>query len=254
MSAFGGYAKYYDLFYADKDYPAECAFVRAVIGRHAPGARTLLDLGCGSARHAVEFAKAGMSVTGVDISDGMIARAQDRLREQPAEIRQRIDLAIGDAARYRPAQVFDAVVALFHVVDYQTTDEALAGIFATARRALADHGVFVFDFWHGPAVLAQRPQRRQKRVESDGLIVTRTAEPVLDEGRNIVDVRYTLTVESRGGAAEEIRECHAMRYLFPAEIAQFAAAAGFDIVESGAWLGGPLSERTWSGYAAARPR
>jgi SAM-dependent methyltransferase len=202
----------------------------------------------------VEFAKAGLRVTGVDISDGMIARAQDRLCEQPAEIRQRIDLMTGDVAHYRSAQVFDAVVSLFHVVDYQTTDEALAGIFATARRALGDHGVFVFDFWHGPAVLAQRPQRRQKRVESSDLTVTRIAEPVLHACRNIVAVQYTLTVENGDGKVEEIRECHAMRYLFPAEIEQFAAAAGFDIVESGAWLGGPPSEFTWSAYAAARSR
>jgi hypothetical protein len=33
MMAFGEYAKYYDLLYADKDYPAETAFVREIIRR-----------------------------------------------------------------------------------------------------------------------------------------------------------------------------------------------------------------------------
>ena len=40
MMAFGEYAKYYDLLYADKDYAAESAFVGEVIHRHAPGARS----------------------------------------------------------------------------------------------------------------------------------------------------------------------------------------------------------------------
>ena len=40
MSVFGNdYASYYDLFYADKDYVAEAAFVRDVIERHRPNAR-----------------------------------------------------------------------------------------------------------------------------------------------------------------------------------------------------------------------
>jgi hypothetical protein len=54
MMAFGEYAKYYDLLYADKDYAAETTFVREIIRRLAPGARTLLELGCGSARRRIQ--------------------------------------------------------------------------------------------------------------------------------------------------------------------------------------------------------
>ena len=42
MMAFGEYAKYYDLLYADKDYAAESTFVGEIIHRHPPGARSLL--------------------------------------------------------------------------------------------------------------------------------------------------------------------------------------------------------------------
>ena len=58
MSVFGGqYASNYDLFYADKDYAAEAAFVQDVIHRHNPRANSLLEFGCGSARHAVELVR-----------------------------------------------------------------------------------------------------------------------------------------------------------------------------------------------------
>ena len=80
MSVFGGdYSAYYDLFYADKDYAAEAAFVRDVIRRHRPNASSVIEFGCGSARHAVEFARAGFTVTGFDRSAAMVERGQSRI-------------------------------------------------------------------------------------------------------------------------------------------------------------------------------
>lgn len=256
MTAFGGSAKYYDLFYADKDTAAECAFVRKVIERHAPGARSLLDLGCGSGRHAAEFAKAGFAVTGVDISDGMLALARERVWKLPPDVRGRIDLAQSDVTSYMASRRYDAVVSLFHVIDYQVTDEAVLGLFRTARQALDPRGLFVFDFWYGPAVEAQRPERREKHVENDTWSVDRVASPVLHAERRVVDVHYTLTAcDRRNGAGEDVSEVHAMRYFFRPELERFAGDAGFDIVEWGEWLTGkPPAANAWSCYAAARAR
>ena len=91
MSAFGGSARYYDLFYGDKDTAAECAFVRGVIERHAPSVQSVLDLGCGSARHAAEFAKAGLSVTGIDRA--VAAAADQHHRAVPGMASELFDLA-----------------------------------------------------------------------------------------------------------------------------------------------------------------
>ena len=98
MSVFGAdYSDYYDLFYTDKDYAAEAAFVRDIIQRYQPRAHLMLDLGCGSARHAVEFARAGFAVTGVDRSGDMIARAKDRVGHLPGRIGNQVTLIEGDA-------------------------------------------------------------------------------------------------------------------------------------------------------------
>jgi len=257
MSVFGeNYSEYYDLFYADKDYAAEAAFVRDIIQRHKPdGARSMLDLGCGSARHAVEFARTGLIVTGVERSGEMIARAKDRIERLSPHLRSQLTLVEGDATHYTPTTKYDAVVSLFHVVSYQTSNDALAGIFRCARLALAAGGLFVFDFWYGPAVLTKQPTVRVRRVATPNVRLTRLAEPEHQFDRNVVNVKYTIiTVDQRNDRSKEMVEVHSMRYLFLPEIEMLASQHDFEVVEVGGWLTGRLDEHRWSGYAAVRAR
>lgn len=254
MTAFKDYAEFYDLFYADKDYAAEAAFVRRIIRRHVLNAQSVLELGCGTARHAIELATDGFSITGVDISAQMLAGARKRLEQLPALLRDRIDLVQGDVSNFSPGRRYDAVISLFHVVSYQITDAALHGIFRSARKALGRGGLFLFDFWYGPAVLAQKPAVRRRTIETADRRITRIAEPVHDVHRNIVDVGLTFLINDLDGAGtQEIRERHPMRYLFLPEIESIATANGFTVVESGEWLTEErLDDRCWAGYVAAR--
>jgi SAM-dependent methyltransferase len=253
---FAAYARYYDLLYADKDYAAETAFVREVVRRHMPSARSVLDLGCGSARHCLELVRSGFTVTGVDASPQMIAAGQEHAEKVlPKDLSERLTLVQGDVTRFVPATTYDAVLSLFHVVNYQTTNDALRDFFRTARAAVAPNGIFVFDFWYGQAVLSERPQVRIKRIQRPGVSVARIAEPIHDASRNLVHVNYTLIVtDQSAGRTDEIRETHAMRYLFLPEIDLITAAAGFKVVEIGEWFTGDrLHDRCWSGYVALCP-
>jgi len=256
MTVFRQYAEVYDLLYEDKDYGAETAFVDSLIKRHAPKARSILDLGCGTGRHAIEFAQRGYRVHGVDLSPQMVERAQARLQGLPAQTRDRLSVVEGDVSRYAAAGKFDAVTALFHVACYQTGNAALRGLFETARNALDVDGIFLFDFWYGPAVLIDPPTARVKTIDKSGLRVTRTTEPVLREDRDIVEVNFKVTVvDERNGRVDEFREMHAMRYLFLPELELLAEAAGLDMVSTGQWLSGePLNKSSWLGYGIARAR
>jgi SAM-dependent methyltransferase len=257
MSVFGErYSEYYDLLYADKDYAAEVAFVRDIIQRHKPEARSILDLGCGSARHAVEFARAGLMVTGVERSSDMIAQAKDRIGRLSPDLCGLLTLVEGDATTYAASTRYDAVVSLFHVVSYQTSNNALGGIFRCARSALSAGGLFVFDFWYGPAVLTKQPAVRVRRVAAPTVSLTRIAEPEHQFDSNVVNIKYTMiTVDQRNGRSEEMVEVHSMRYFFLPEIEMLASQHDFDVIEVGGWLTGrALDEHCWSGYAAVRVR
>lgn len=237
MTVFAAYSRYYDLLYRDKDYSGEARYVAGLIRRHSPGAESLMELGCGTGAHAVELARLGFSVTGVDMSEGMLESAELRSQEQLPEIRDKLSFALGDARSVRIGRRFDAVISLFHVMSYQTSNADLAAAFATAREHLAPGGVFVFDCWYGPAVLHQRPAVAEKYLSNDDIDVKRVAEPVVHATRNVVDVNYTVVVTDRATrTSETLRETHHMRYLFTPEIELALEAAGMSLIDSRAWM------------------
>ena len=120
-------------------------------------------------------------------------------------------------------------------------------MFRNAALHLKKGGIFIFDYWYGPAVLAQKPTTRIKRMESDAVAVTRLAEPEMDINRSTVDVNYHIFIRDKiSGTVEELRETHRMRYLFASDIDFLARSTGFEIAHSCEWLsGGAPNERTW---------
>lgn len=255
MSVFGAYSQYYDLLYKDKDYAGEAEYVRSLIERYRPGARSLLDLGCGTGRHALLLARHGYAITGVDRSPEMLVAAKEQATKLPAGIPQP-EFMEGDVRTVRVGKRFDVVVSLFHVMSYQTSNEDLKAAFATAKEHLAPGGTFIFDCWYGPAVLSERPSARERHLEDEHIRVTRRAEPVSYATRNCVDVNYHVVIDSKAtGARDELRETHTMRYLFSPEIELFLEQAGLRLADSAEFQSNrPLGFDTWSAVFVASSR
>jgi SAM-dependent methyltransferase len=250
LTAFEQYAPWYDLLYEDKDYVSEAAFVGDQLRRHGTKSGKLLDLGCGTGVHAIEFARRGWAVTGIDLSEDMVRRAEARLSKhaQPVRFRQ------GDACQAGPERDFDAVVSLFHVASYQTSRTKLESMFTTAHAALKPYGILLFDYWYGGAVLAQGVETRVKVAERAPLRVTRIAQSDHDEATAQVQVSYTLFCEDEARLTiKRVDEIHQLRYWFPFEIEASLLATGFDPIGHYAWLSTePPSSKTWAAYSVAR--
>lgn len=253
MSSFADYASYYDLFYRGKNYAAEAGFVMDVLTSHGCRPSRILELGCGTGAHAEHFARAGSRVFGVDLSERMVRCALDRFASLPAEISSLFQAVQADASDLVSPVRVDAVVSLFHVASYQSTNSALLGYFRSARSALDSGGFFLFDFWYGPAVLSDRPRHRRRcEVSEDGTEVVRETRPVMRCEQNVVDVEFSFMVGSVQ-SAPTFSETHRMRYLFLPEIQMLCGASGFALVEDGAWMTRTsLTEANWYGWAVLR--
>jgi SAM-dependent methyltransferase len=77
----------------------------------------ILDVGCGAGRHAVELAKRGYHVTGIDFSAGMLDEARKAAQEAEVEV----EWTLCDATQFQPSRKFDGVIcmleAAFALVD-----------------------------------------------------------------------------------------------------------------------------------------
>jgi SAM-dependent methyltransferase len=246
--AFARYARCYDLLYRDKDYAAEAAWVDAALRSNGQARGSLLDVGCGTGRHAREFAAWGWQVTGVDVSADMIALARERT---PPGLR--VSYATGRAAEFDLGRQFSAVVSLFHVASYHTAPGELAAMLANLRRHLVPGGRLLFDFWHGPGVLADPPTRRERSVADEVIRVHRQSLPTHLPEENTVEVRYEVTIEPvAGGPAEQVEEVHRMRYFSQPELEPLLVHAGFRVDAAYAGLTSTaLDDKAWYGLILA---
>lgn len=245
MIPFALSARWYDALYADKDYCGEAAFVRAVLARHGlPAGGSLLDLGTGTCRHAVEFAACGHPVTGIERSPDMLAAGAERAAAAG------ITVVTADIVTLDLGRSFAGVVSLFHVMCYLAGPGELERGLQAAARHLAPGGLLFFDFWHAAAVLADPPTVRERRVRGDGFTLTRRSVPEHLPALRAVDVHLSYTAE--GSAAGSVQEVHRLRYLAVEELAPLLSAAGLRLLEYGPWLGrGTLDQSCWYGYCVA---
>lgn len=236
MKHFAAYSHYYDLLYKDKDYEGEVDYLKRLIQKFAPTARSILNLGCGTGRHDILLADGGYQVHGVDLSKTMLEEAQKRV-ELSVSAKPFVTFSCGDVRSIRLGKEFDLVISLFHVVSYQVTNADLVATFQTVKAHLKKGGAFIFDCWYGPTVLTERPTVRVKRLEDATVRVTRIAEPVIHPNDNTVDVNYhVLVLDKQSNQLQEIKEVHRMRYLFKPEIEKLLAEAALRLIHCEEWL------------------
>lgn len=250
MTVFGDYSHYYDLLYRDKDYMGEAQFIHQLIQSHAPNSQTILELGCGTGHHATLLAQKGYKLHGIDISQEMLNHANNRRSQLTTELASNLQFTHGDIRQIRLNQKFDVVIALFHVISYQTTNTDLQAAFTTAKEHLKPNGIFIFDVWYGPAVLTDPPVVRVKRLEDDLLQITRIAEPVIYPNQNCVDVKYDIFIKDKKiNRITQLNETHKMRYLFKPEIEFLLNKLQLQISEYQEWLTNHTAGiNTWGVY------
>lgn len=249
MTVFSDYARYYNLLYRDKDYAGEANYIVSLIQQFQPDAKTVIELGSGTGRHAALLSDKGYSVHGIEVSLDMLNQAQELASQNKG-----LAFSEGDIRTVRLNRKFDTAISLFHVMSYQTTNADLMAAFRTAREHIEPSGIFIFDCWYGPAVLTEQPSVRVKRVADDHIEVTRLVEPVMHPNQNVVDVNYQIFVRDKAtNLVNEIHETHRMRYLFKPEIELLLEQAGFSLIHAEEWMTKkPIGCETWGACFVAQ--
>jgi SAM-dependent methyltransferase len=147
--------------------------VRWILGRAGlKAAARVLDAPCGFGRHAVEFARLGHAVTGVDFNETELARARDAA----ARARVTLSLICQDMRDMDFAGEFDLAVNLFSSIGYFTDDEDRL-LIDRFWRALGPGGVFVIDTRNRDQVVRSMPAEERQRNDETTLRIENRFDP-----------------------------------------------------------------------------
>lgn len=157
MSTYARAAAFYDLLYGQiKDYRAEAQRLLEIFTDADISITRVLDVGCGTGRHARLLTDAGLSVDGIDLDEEFVRIAQER---NPTGHFQ-----VGDMTAFEVELPYDAVICLFGSIGHVVREDRLRAAVGCLAAATRPGGLLVLEPWFEPGVM------------QDGFVVVHTAK------------------------------------------------------------------------------
>ncbi|MDX9848390.1 MAG: class I SAM-dependent methyltransferase [Tenuifilaceae bacterium] len=205
----------------------ECDFIEQEINHTK--ALAIIDIGCGTGRHAIELAKRGYSVTGIDLSQSLLQKAREKAKHNGVNV----DFQHHDARCLPFQNQFDLAIMLceggFPLME---TDEMNYEILRNVSKSLRPKAKFIFTTLNGlfPLFHSINDFHAQGVVEGNATYNSKSFDLMTFRDYNITKV-----VDDNG--VEKELECNE-RYYVPSEITWLLKTLGFTKIEIfGATLG-----------------
>lgn len=224
---FENYAQKYDKECFVQGTLGECDFIEQEI--NSDKSLKIIDIGCGTGRHAIELTKRGYNVTGIDLSESQLKRAREKAKEQGVELNfQKHD------ARNLPFEgEFDLAIMLCEgAFPLMETDEMNFEILKNATKALKSKGKLIFTTLNGLFPLFHSVNEFYKSAQKEGQSQCKECSFDLMTFRD----HNTVVFEDDLGNKKELK-CNE-RYYVPSEITWLLKTLGFKKIDIfGAKLG-----------------
>jgi SAM-dependent methyltransferase len=233
----------YDKLYAGKDYRSEVQTLLDVCG-DVTGRMPVrvLDVGCGTGRHAAVFAEEGCEVMGVDVDPGVIeiARARDYADGASPVFH------VGNVAELEAGE-FDLAVSLFNVVNYLRGLEPLLGFFRAVRERIAPGGLYVFDCWNGLAAILDPPRDENRRIEAGDERIDVATRPRVDWMEQLAIVDNRVVIHGTDGSERAFDFRYEQTLWTPSCLNDALGLAGLETLNVCAWMkpGRAATPKTW---------
>jgi SAM-dependent methyltransferase len=183
------------------------------------GARSVLDIGCGTGTFACMLAAAGFTVTGIDPAEASLAVA--RSKPGAGQVSW-----INGYAHQAQALGVDLATMTANVAQVFLTDADWSSALAAAWRALRPGGSLVFET-RDPAAqawLEWTPERTRQRAEIDGIGWVETWNELIGVRDSLVTFRWTIVFEDAG---DVLTSTSTLRFRSRDEVVESLHASGF---------------------------
>jgi SAM-dependent methyltransferase len=126
----------------------------------------VLEIGCGTGRVLIPTARAGVEITGLDLSEHMLERCRSKLKAEDEDVRSRAKLVHGDMRDFDVGTGFRLATIPFRPFQHLTTVEDQMACLGSIHRALGAGGRLILDLFN-PSLQALTADNLGVEVDED---------------------------------------------------------------------------------------
>jgi SAM-dependent methyltransferase len=218
------------------DYHAKRGDIRFFIDYAQESGGPVLELGCGTGRVLIPTARAGVDITGLDLSAEMLKLCRLKLETEPENVRTKAKLIQADMRDFELQRRFSLVTITYGPFNNLLTVQDQLDCLACIHRHLNHGGRLVFDvFFADPAILV---------IKKETPIVTNQTPFLMPDGRSVtwglrfhdVDYQHQIIHEKLlydihhpDGHLERLVYPEELRFFFRYEVEHLLARSGFSV-------------------------
>ena len=229
----------YDIAFGDRDFARECDFLAWCLhehgkleytGKHEP---SFIELACGPAQHAREFALREWRSIGLDMSADMLNYARDRSLQQSVNL----ETVCADMCDFRLAQPVALAANMMESITHLVTNDQVVKHLRAVARNLLPGGIYVIEMAH-PSAIWRDCLPNMWSSKRDGIVVD-FLFGLEDDPYDWITQQWTVTARltiSEAGLPQRVYEEHNNhRWYLPQEFSALVDLAG--VFESWWWYG-----------------
>ncbi len=219
------FAYLYDELMQDAPYDKWVEIIKKYTEKNEVQGSRLLDLACGTGELSIRLAKDGFDVTGVDLSDDMLAVANSKAGALGADIQ----FYQQNMAELEGLGQFDVIGIFCDSLNYLQTETEVINTFRSVHQHLANDGLFMFDV-HSIYKMQHIFMNETFTLNEDEISYIWQCF----EGEYPYSIEHDLSffvLDERSGKYDRYDELHVQR-TYPIDVYQtWLVEAGFDLID-----------------------
>jgi SAM-dependent methyltransferase len=237
---YGGYdqqafiAEYYDATYNAgpvDDIPFFVDYARQAKGR-------ILELGCGTGRVLIPTALASCDITGLDLSDYMLAKCREKFNLQSTYVQGRVKLIQSDMTKFNTGETYALVTVPSRSFELLITVEQQLACLDCIHKHLESDGIFILDLFSPnptpppPQIEPEGPVKPTEIVMPDGrkvMRLNRISRRHTEQQYNEIEILYIITYPD--GHTEHPMQAFPFRSFYRYEVEHLLTLGGFKVID-----------------------
>lgn len=206
--AYEQFAYAYDRLMSDMPYSDWIKWAQECCRDYGIVPKTAVDLGCGTGAITIPLAESGLKVYGLDLSDDMLAIANEKSEEIQLPAGASLMWMQGDLRDWKLPEPVDLAVSFCDCLNYLREEEEIGAAFEQVYLGLASGGLFLFDV-HAPEVFRIYQAEQPFILDEDDVSYIWTCE--LDDVSMEIEHNLSIFMQQPDGDYRKIEEQHIQR-------------------------------------------